>query len=53
MHRQFLVGCLPYLGWMLGSIAVAWLLLRLTCTRADWRQLFRLHADQRGAVFCG
>ena len=50
MHRQILIGCLPYLGWMLGSIAAAWLLLRLTQTRADWRQLFKLHADQRGAV---
>lgn len=50
MHRQIVIGCLPYLGGLLAAVAVAWLLLRLTRTRFDWRHVTALPSDQRGAV---
>lgn len=50
MHRQIIVACLPSLGVVLVSLAVAWLLVRLTRAQFDWRHLANLAGDQRGAV---
>lgn len=50
MHRQMIIACLPSLGVILISLAVAWLLVRMTRGRFDGRHLANLAGDQRGAV---
>lgn len=50
MHRQVLIECLPYVGLLVAAVAVAWLLVRLTRSRPDWRHVGRLASDERGAV---
>ena len=50
MSRAVLMGCLPWLGLLLASCAVLWLLARGSTARFDWARLRRLHADQVGSA---
>lgn len=50
MSRAVLMSCLPWLGLLLGSCIVLWLLARGSSARFDWGRLRRLHEDQVGSA---
>jgi len=50
MSRAVLLGCLPWLGWLLASFGCVWLLIHGSRARFDWARLRRLHEDQAGTA---
>ena len=50
MSRAILLGCLPWLGLLLGCFAIVWLLARGSSARFDWGRVRRLHQDQAGSA---
>lgn len=50
MGRAVLIACLPWVGLLLASFVVAWVLLRLSGARLQISRLRSLHRDQEGAV---
>lgn len=50
MTRAILLACLPWMAVFVGSVAVAWLLARLSQARLDLRRFVSLHRDQQGSA---
>lgn len=50
MSRAVLMSCLPWLGLLLASCGVLWLLARGSSARFEWGRLRRLHDDQVGGA---
>jgi hypothetical protein len=50
MQRHVLLAILPEIAVLAIAVGAAWLLIRLTRSRPDWRHAARLASDQRGAV---
>ncbi len=50
MGRAILMACLPWLGLLVASVAVAYLLARSSGARLQWRRVRALHRDQGGGV---
>ncbi len=50
MSRAVLMACLPWLGLLLASCLVLWLLARGSTARFEWSRLRRLHGDQAGSA---
>lgn len=50
MSRAILTSCLPWLGVLLASLVVLWLMVRLSRLRFDWRRLRQLHQEETGSA---
>lgn len=50
MGRAVLTACAPWLGWLMVSFVVLFLLLRACRAKMDIRRLQQLHADQHGTA---
>ncbi len=50
MGRAVLLACLPWLGWLILSAAVLFLLAGASRARLEAGRLRQLHADQRGSA---
>ena len=50
MGRAILMVCVPWLGWLMVSLAVLFLLVRVSRAKLDLGRLRQLHADQHGSA---